>query len=46
MAKFGDMVLSQNQIEFSKKSSGPFKVIEPRANQVYAKLVRKHDDGV
>ena len=46
MAKFGDMVLSQNKIEFSKNSLVPFKVTELRANQVYAKLVKKHDEGV
>ena len=46
MPKFGDMVLSQNKIEFSKKSLVPFKVIELRANRFYAKLVKKHDDCV
>ena len=42
----GDMVLSQNQIEFSKKGLVPCEVIELRANQVYLKLGREPDDGV
>jgi hypothetical protein len=46
MAISGDMVLSQNQIEFSKKGLVPCEVIELRANQVYLKLGREPDDGV
>ncbi len=46
MAISGDMVLSQNQIEFSKKGLVPCEVIELRANQVYLKLGREVDDGV
>jgi len=34
MAISGDKVLSQNQIEFSKKGLVPYEVIELRANQV------------
>ena len=38
MAKSGDMVLSQNQIDASKKGLVPYEVIELRANQVYLRL--------
>ena len=46
MAKFGDLVLSQNQIVFSKKGLVPCEVIELRANQIYLKLGRELGDGV
>ena len=46
MAISGDMVLSQKQIEFSKKGLVPYEVIELRADQVYLKLGREVDAGV
>ena len=46
MAKFGDLVLSQNQIEFSKKGLFSFEIIELGDDQVYLKFDRKVDSGV
>ena len=46
MAKFGDLALSQNQIEFSKKGLFSFEIIELGDDQVYLKFDRKVDSGV
>ena len=46
MAKFGDLALSQNQIEFSKKGLFSFEIIELGDDQVYLQFDRKVDSGV